>query len=312
MKILHNFVAHLPASAVAIGNFDGVHCGHQHLLSQLKTFAQTQQLASVVLSFNPHPREYFAKIKHQAIPSRISSLRTKVGLLAQQEIDYLVIQSFNRAFSCLSARDFIVEILKKRLSAQAIWVGHDFRFGANREGDIKLLQQLAKGYDFEVRCIDDYCIENKRISSSMIRAALQAGNLEQAKQYLGYSYQLSGRVIRGRQLGRTLGIPTINIRFPGYQVALSGIFVVLVEGLGDIVYQGVASIGRRPTIENDGEILLEVYLFNFNQDCYGKRVKVKFLQKLRDEEKYENLALMQAAIQQDILNTQLYFQNNYE
>ncbi len=291
--------------ALTIGNFDGVHRGHQALLAQVVHAAGARGLAPAVLTFEPHPREFFAPSQ---APARIANLRDKVMALASAGIERVFIQHFNRRFSQLSPEAFIDDVLVAGLQTRWLMVGDDFRFGARRGGNIDLLRQRAAQTGFELvqtpTIRDD---EGERISSSAVRDALARGELVRARQLMGRPYAISGRVQHGAKLGRKIGFPTLNLPLgrhwaPGTDrraPALQGIFAVRVAGLADQPVDGVASLGLRPTVDDSGRWLLEVHLFDFAQQVYGRRVTVEFVRKLRDEVKYDTLAELTAAIRRD-------------
>jgi riboflavin kinase/FMN adenylyltransferase len=281
--------------AATIGNFDGVHRGHRALIDRVSARAREAKLASCVLTFEPHPREFFAP---DSAPARITRLRDKLELMAQAGVEHVHVARFDARFAAMTAERFIDDVLVRGLGVQWLLVGRDFRFGARRAGDYATLQDRG----FALEAMPDVLFEGKRVSSSAVRAALKAGELAEAERLLGHPYTISGRVAHGAKLGRGLGFPTANIvlrRAP----PLGGIFVVEVDNYG----HGVASIGRRPTI-NPVEIpLLEVHLFDHDADLYGEHLRVRFLKKLRDEEKYDGLPALQAAIARDARQAREFF-----
>jgi len=281
--------------ALTIGNFDGVHRGHRALVDRVIARAREAKLTSCVLTFEPHPREFFAG---EAAPARITRLRDKLELLAQAGVERVHVARFDARFAALPAGHFIEDVLVRGLGTAWLLVGRDFRFGARRAGDFATLQ----GHGFTVEAMPDVEFDGKRVSSSAVRAALMAGDLRGAERLLGHPYTISGRVAHGAKLGRGLGFPTANIvlRRPP---PIAGIFVVEVDGLG----RGVASVGRRPTINPVAIPLLEVHLFDRDEDLYGEHLRVRFLQKLRDEEKYDGLPALQAAIARDARQAREFF-----
>ncbi|WP_028455888.1 bifunctional riboflavin kinase/FAD synthetase [Chitinilyticum litopenaei] len=293
--------ATLPPCVLAIGNFDGLHLGHQALLQQLRDDGARRALPTAVLTFEPHPRELFTP---DQAPARLTSLREKIELLAAAGVDYLVVQRFDRRFAALEAEAFRDEVLVRHLHAQHVLVGDDFRFGRQRRGDLAL---LAATPALSVAGLPEIQHESKRISSTAVRAALAAGELEHAARLLGRPYSISGRVVGGERIGRQLGFPTANIQLKHNRPPLLGIFVVAVHGLGG-VRQGVASLGFRPTIHG-GDLLpkLEVHLFDFNEDIYRRHLRVDFLVKLRDEEKYPDLETLKAQIARDCEAARAWF-----
>ncbi len=279
--------------ALTIGNFDGVHVGHREMLGELRRAAQAHGLPVCVLTFEPHPREWFAAhlrpgMKAIVPPARISTTRDKLEALAQCGVDRVCVAPFTAALASLPAETFIDEIVVNGLQAKYLMVGDDFRFGARRRGDFAMLEASAQRYGFELARQHTIMRDGQRVSSSAVRAALAGGDFESARQLLGRPYTISGRVIHGRKLGRTLGFPTLNlpVRFP--KPAVRGVFVVQVHGLDARPLAGVASLGTRPAIERNGRLLLEVHLFDFSGDIYGKRVRVEFLHRLRDEAHFDS------------------------
>jgi riboflavin kinase/FMN adenylyltransferase len=287
--------------ALTIGNFDGVHLGHQALLARVRLAAQERGLDAAVMTFEPHPREYFAALSGDAshVPTRIANLRDKLQSLADAGIERVIVEHFNAHFAALPPRDFIEQFLVKGLHVKWLMVGEDFCFGARRAGNLALLIEAGREFGFTVETLPAVTHGDQRISSSAVRAALAEGDFKHAQQLLGHPYKVSGHVIHGQKLGRTIGYPTLNLRVAHQRAALSGIFVVQVHGLSERPLPGVASIGVRPTVDDSGRILLETYLFDYAQQCYGKLIQVEFLKKLRDEEKFIDLPTLTAAIDRD-------------
>lgn len=297
-------------SAVTIGNFDGVHRGHQAILARVHALAAERGLASTVMTFEPHPRAYFAQRgqRPELMPTQISSLRDKVAALAEHRIEQLALLRFNQALADMSAQDFIEHLLVEGLDTRWLLVGEDFRYGHKRNGDIELLRRSGRRFGFEVETIADIADEHgHRISSSELRTALAVGNLERAEHLLGHSYRISGHVVHGQKLGRSIGFPTLNLRVPAQCALRSGVYVVQVHGLGDKPMAGVASLGVRPTVSSGGRLLLEVHLLDRRVDAYGKLTCVEFLEYLRDEEKFPDLPTMIAAIEQDAQSARDHF-----
>jgi len=281
--------------ALTIGNFDGVHRGHRALIDRVVAKAHEAELTSCVLTFEPHPREFFGADK---APARLTRLRDKLELMAAAGLERVHVARFDARFAALPAERFIEEVLLRGLGTRWLLVGRDFRFGARRAGDFATLQNRG----FALEAMADVEFQGQRVSSSAVRAALAAGDLNEAERLLGHPYTISGRVAHGAKLGRGLGFPTANIvlRRPP---PVSGIFVVEVDNFGP----GVASVGRRPTV-NPVEIpLLEVHLFEHEVDLYGEHLRVRFLKKLRDEEKYDGLPALQAAIARDARQAREFF-----
>lgn len=300
--------------ALTIGNFDGVHRGHRSLLAHLTEAAKRLHLEAAVMTFEPHPREFFAQVTgdESRAPTRIANLRDKLQSLAEAGVDRVIVEHFNARFAALSPASFIEHILVEGLHVKWLIVGDDFRFGSRRAGDFALLVAAGKRLGFEVSSLSSVTLEDQRISSSAIRKALFNSDFEQARDLLGHSYSISGRVLHGQKLGRTLGFPTLNLRIAHKRPALSGIFVVQVHGLGPTPLPAVASLGVRPTVEDNGRVLLEVHVFDYSAHCYGKLIRVEFLHKLRDEEKYDDLTRLTAAIAEDAAAARHFFQHRIE
>lgn len=281
--------------ALTIGNFDGVHRGHRALLERVTAKARELSVSSCVLTFEPHPREFFAP---ERAPTRLTRLRDKLELLAAVGVARTHIERFDSRFAALPAERFIDEVLKRGLGVRWLLVGRDFRFGARRAGDFSTLQNRG----FDVEAMPDVNDGEERVSSSAIRAALAAGDFARAERLLGHPYTLSGRVAHGAKLGRELGFPTANIvlRHPS---PLSGIYVVDAGDRG----RGVASVGRRPTVNPVDMPLLEVHLFDETRDLYGEHLKVRFLKKLREERKFDGLPALRDAIARDAAQAKQYF-----
>jgi riboflavin kinase/FMN adenylyltransferase len=294
--------------ALTIGNFDGVHRGHQALLSHLTAAASRLGLEAAVMTFEPHPREYFAQRAGDPskAPARIANLRDKLESLSGAGIDRVIVEHFNEHFAAMSPQEFTERVLVQGLHVKWLMVGDDFCYGARRAGNVAMLTEAGKEFGFHVETLPTVMHGDQRISSSAVRATLAAGDFDATRELLGHPYSISGHVIHGAKLGRTLGFPTLNLRVM-HRPALSGIFVVQVHGLGDQPLQGVASLGVRPTVEDAGRMLLEVHLFDYDQAAYGKLVRVEFLTKLRDEEKYIDLPTLTAAIDRDAEQARAFF-----
>ena len=299
-----------PACALTIGNFDGVHRGHQAILARVRQEAQARGLTPAVMTFEPHPREYFAAIhqRPELAPTRISGLRDKLCALIQAGMEEIFVQRFDARLASMSANSFIEDLLVGDLNVRWLLVGEDFRFGHKRSGDIELLREAGLVQGFEVRTLADVAdAHGHRISSSEVRTALAVGDLPRAQHLLGHPYRLSGHIIHGQKLGRQLGFPTMNLRVAPRCAARSGIYVVRVLGLDDKPLPGVASLGVRPTVEDGGRILLEVHVLDKTVEAYGKLVSIEFLRHLRDEEKFPDLPALTAAIAEDARNARAYF-----
>jgi riboflavin kinase/FMN adenylyltransferase len=293
-------------AVVTIGNFDGVHLGHQQLLTALKARAKALRRPCGVIIFEPQPQEFFSKTP----PARLLSLRQKYTLIKQQGIDFMLVLRFNASLATLSAHDFIARILWQQLHIEEIWIGQDFHFGHHRSGNIALLTQQGQLHGFRVQCMPDVKVGDLRVSSTQIRTLLAIGELRLARQLLGRFFSMEGKVIAGDARGRILQMRTANIR-PAYKsVPLQGIFVVRV-GLGRQEWPGVASLGIRPMFAGH-ELLLEVHIFNFGADIYGEHLRVEFLHKLRDEAHFASIELLQAQMQQDLLDAKHYWEQHYD
>jgi riboflavin kinase / FMN adenylyltransferase len=292
--------------ALTIGNFDGVHLGHQALLNDLLAAAQTRGLQTAVVIFEPHPREFFMPLQ---APARLTSLREKLEFFSGMGIDRVHVCRFNAHFAQMSAAEFIY-VLHDKLFARFVLIGDDFRFGSGRIGDFALMEKIGARHGFAVQAVNSVKHDGVRISSTAVRAALAAGQLRAAQRYLGRHYSISGRVVHGDGMGKKIGFPTANIQLKHNRPPLSGIYVVNAhaESLG--VLQGVASLGVRPTVKHDDKPVLEVHLFEFSQQIYGKHLRVEFLQKLRDEEKYPDVATLTRQIALDVEHAKKWFEQH--
>ena len=294
--------AALPPVALTIGNFDGVHKGHQAILDRLCRAAAARSLVACVLTFEPHPREFFAP---RSAPTRLTSLREKLELLGAKGIGRAHVQRFASSFAAMTAEAFVEQVLCRVLAARWILIGDDFRFGTRRAGDVALLRTLGERFGFEVETIPTIEHAGSRVSSSSVREALSAGELGRAEALLGRPYSISGRVVHGSKLGRELGYATANIQLQHNRPPLMGIYAVRVHGVHGAdgkpcpARDGVASLGVRPTIKSAGQAVLEVYLFDFDGELYHQHLRVDFLHKIRDEEKYPDLESLRAQIARD-------------
>jgi riboflavin kinase/FMN adenylyltransferase len=320
------------ACALTIGNFDGVHRGHQAMLALLRSEAKHRGVASCVLTFEPHPRDYFAKRtgKTELAPPRIANLRDKLAELEGCGVDQCVVLRFNEELATLNAMDFLQRVLLNGLHAQYILVGDDFKFGAARQGDYALLAGEGPKLGFEVARMNSYEVSNHdsqthgtpqslRVSSSAVRQALSKGLMEDTQRLLGRPYSISGHVVYGRQLGRSLNARTLNVRFNARVPATQGIFVVRVHGLSEQALPGVANLGVRPTLDsndvNKGQVLLETHVLSWPETLsleggYGKIIRVELLEKLHDELKYDSLDALQEGIQRDLNQARTWFQKH--
>lgn len=321
MKIhrgLHRFP--LQPCALTIGNFDGVHHGHQAMMQRLRQEADQRGLPVCVLTFEPHPRDYFARLLQQPdlSPARITTLRDKMDALAALGVDHAVILPFRAGLAALPAAAFVQQIMLEQLQARYVLVGDDFRFGAKRAGDLALLQALAVQHGFEVGCMQEQVVQGLRASSTAVRQALQQGDMPTVTALLGRPYAISGHVVHGRKLGRSLQAPTLNLRFAHWKPAASGIFVVQVQGLTNdgSGLPGVANMGVRPSLDandvNGGRVLLETHCLHWPPELgaeggYGKIARVELLHKLHDERRYADLAALQAGIAQDCDDARAWF-----
>ncbi|MBV2235165.1 MAG: bifunctional riboflavin kinase/FAD synthetase [Sterolibacterium sp.] len=294
---------------LTIGNFDGLHRGHQGLLERLVVRARALDLPATVMTFEPHPREFFAP---EQAPPRLTSLREKLELLAAHGVDRVHVCAFNRRLAALSAEDFIQQILVDGLAVRHLFVGDDFRFGKGRRGDFTLLQQAGRARGFAVEAMQTVIWQGERVSSSYVREVLAAGQLEHAASLLGRPYAISGRVMHGDKIGRQMGFPTANICLKRKSAPLAGVFAVELTGVaGDNArsWPGAASLGTRPTIAAGLKPVLEVHLLDFERDIYGTHVTVNFLHKLRDEARFDSLEELTAHIARDVAAVRDYFQN---
>jgi len=282
-------------SVVCIGAFDGLHLGHQHLLGVARARADAAGLDLVVVSFEPLPREYFGK---QDPPARLILAGQKFRQLRALGVDAVGLLRFNKTLAQTSAASFISELLVKRLNARQVLVGPDFFFGSSRQGDLAMLQSVGLTSGFSAEAVAAQQHQAQRISSSLIRTDLQHGRLHEAAQKLGRPYSIEGKVVRGKQLGRTLGYPTANIRLQRKKPALMGIYATWIHGVGQQPIAGVSSLGTRPTV-NGREPLLEAHLFDFDDDLYRRRIRVEFVCKLRDEIKFDTLDALVMQMDQD-------------
>ncbi|WP_153447692.1 bifunctional riboflavin kinase/FAD synthetase [Vibrio algicola] len=301
---IHNIKSHHKGCVLSIGNFDGVHLGHQQVLRRLCQHAEVLDLPAVVMTFEPQPMEFFAK---QSAPARLTRLRDKFVKLAKCNIDRLLCVNFNQSFANLTPDAFIRDLLIANLGVKYLVVGDDFRFGKNRQGSFDDLKLAGQQYGFEVVSTDSFCMhtpkhnaqpDSIRVSSTAIRKALAQDHLPEAAAMLGRDYSINGRVAHGRKLGRTIGFPTANIALKRNVSPVSGVYVVKIIDGNQQVVGGVANIGNRPTV-NGVRQQLEVHLFDFQQNIYGKQLEVVLLHKLRDEKKFDNFELLKQQIDLD-------------
>lgn len=299
MQVFRHIVPVRASQALAIGNFDGFHLGHQALLKQLVSTAKIQDLVPAVMTFEPHPREFFTP--HNA-PARLSALREKLEHFAQAGVQHVYLQRFNQAFAAQTADGFM-HMLKQTLNVQEILVGEDFKFGAKRAGDVNTLTQAG----FSVSPLPEVQVGGERVSSTLVRNALASGELTKAQALLGRPYSISGTVVHGAKRGRQLGFPTANVHMRHNRPALTGVYAVKLY-LGQLDnLPAVANLGVRPTIAGIPKLMLEVHVLDFNGDLYGQHVHVEFMHKIRDEMKFDGLDALKAQIAKDVVVAKEYF-----
>ncbi|MBI1195830.1 MAG: bifunctional riboflavin kinase/FAD synthetase, partial [Gammaproteobacteria bacterium] len=309
----HNLRPEHRGCVATIGNFDGVHLGHQSILSLLRKKSAELGLPSLVMTFEPHPRDFFMR---GHTPVRLSRLRDKVLALADYGVDRVLILPFNHVFADISADDFVREVLVEGIGVGSLIVGDDFRFGKGRQGDINHLHAAGARFGFEVLRLPTYESDGARVSSTRIRETLKHGDTRAAAELLGRPYSVSGRVVRGDQRGRVLGFPTANLHWHGrccaasgaMQLPLAGVFTVRVIGLGDEPLNGVANVGVRPTVDGTKQSL-EVHLLDFEDDIYGRYVEIQFLDRLRDEKRFDGVEALRVQIEQDVAEARERFAN---
>ena len=293
-----------PPVALTVGNFDGVHLGHRAMVARLCSVARERGLSACVMTFEPHPREFFSPDR---APTRLTSLREKLEMLAALGVEQVHVRRFDYNFARTTAEEFIDRILVHGLRTRWVLVGDDFRFGARRQGDFSRLCAAGAAEGFEVERMTSFAVDGVRVSSTAVRERLARGDLAGAARLLGRPYSISGRVVAGDRLGTQLGFPTANVQMKHNRPPVAGIFVVDVIGLDEQPRQGVASLGVRPTVKTGGPPVLEVHLLGFCGDLYGRHLQVRFLQKLRDEQKYADLGALTAQIARDVADAQAYF-----
>jgi len=294
MQIFRHIPATSSPQAIAIGNFDGMHLGHQALLRQLVAYAQTYKITPAVMTFEPHPREFFMP---QNAPARLASMREKLEYFAECGVQHVYVQRFNQAFAAQSPAAFM-QVLRQQLNANVVMVGEDFCFGAKRAGTVQTL--IENG--FNVIPLPEVQLHGERVSSTLVRNALAAGELVKAHTLLDRPYSISGKVVHGAKLGRQLGYPTANVHMRHERPALTGVYAVKLNNL-----PAVANLGNRPTLEGIPKLKLEVHVFDFNGDLYDQHVHVQFFHKLRDEQKFAGLDALKAQIALDALQAKQYF-----
>lgn len=300
---IHNLREQHRGCVLTIGNFDGVHRGHQALLSRLREEGRKRNLPVVVMLFEPQPLELFAADK---APARLTRLREKLRYLDEAGVDAVLCLRFDRRFAALSAHSFVADLLVDKLGVRLLAVGDDFRFGAGREGDFLLLQKAGADYGFDVISTQTFCDDGKRISSTAVRQALAEDNLPLAATLLGHPFSISGRVVHGDALGRTIGFPTANLPLRRYVSPVKGVYAVEVLGLGDKALPGVANIGTRPTVAGIRQ-QLEVHLLDVAIDLYGRHIEVVLCEKIRNEQRFSSLDALKEQIAKDVVAARTFF-----
>jgi len=300
---LHNLHPEHRGCVATIGNFDGVHLGHKAVLSQLAVKARALSLPALVMIFEPQPQEFFAP---ERVPARLTRLREKLHALDLDEVDRVLCVRFDAAFAAVTAEDFVRGILAEGLGVRYVVVGDDFRFGHRRRGDFEFLQEEGARLGFEVARRDTFSLDGVRVSSSRVREALERGDLEGARDLLGYVFNMTGRVAHGDKRGRTIGYPTANIYLHRRSVPLRGVFAVRVAGIDDDPLPAVANVGVRPTVGGLRMPILEVHLFDFDADIYGRHVRVDFLHRIRDERRFSSLDELKRQIGTDEMQARAY------
>lgn len=307
MLVFRGFSRMAPCPTVlTIGNFDGLHLGHRALLERIGAIGASERLLPSVLTFEPHPREFFSA---DSAPTRLTTLREKLELLADAGIGLSCVCHFNARFAALTAHEFIERILVRSLRVRRLVIGDDFRFGAQRLGDLGTLQEAGRIFDFTVEAMASVVSNEERASSSAVRTALSAGDMRRATQLLGRPYSIDGRVIHGRKVGRQLGFATANIRIKHRRPPLMGVFAVEVRGLDGGPHRGVANLGLRPSADDTPHPLLEVHLFDFSGEIYGRHLNVRFLHKLRNEIHFPDFEALKKQIADDVAAAHTYFKH---
>ncbi len=289
---------------LTIGNFDGVHLGHQNVIKKLAERGKVLDLPVVIMTFEAQPLEYFLG---DNAPSRLMCLREKVLAISKLPVDNLLIVGFNQNFANYDAEQFIDSILIKKLNVKHVVVGDDFRFGKARRGNFAMLKEMGLKHGFSVEDTGTYQFAGLRVSSTLIRDALNAGDLVKAEQLLGHNYSICGRVAHGDKRGRTIGFPTANIQMFRKNTPINGVFAVTMSGIDGLVFEGVANVGTRPTVDGGAKVILETYLFDFDKEIYGRYVEVHFHKKIRDELRFDSLEELKAQILKDVAETKKIF-----
>ncbi len=295
-------LAHLKPLAqgcvLSIGNFDGIHTGHKKVITKLALRGKVMKLPTVVMLFEPQPLEFFLG---ENAPSRLMRLREKIIQFKRLPIDKLLVVKFNQFMANYEAEDFIFDFLVKKLNVKHLIIGDDFHFGKARCGNYAMLKEKGQEFGFQVENTSSYFVDKHRVSSTLIRDALGAGDLSTAKLMLGRDYSVCGRVAHGKKRGRTIGFPTANILMFRKNTPIAGVFTVTMTGINNKEIQGIANVGTRPTVEGGNKAILETHLFDFNQDIYGQYVEVHFKQKIRDEIRFQSLNDLKIQIEKDIV-----------
>jgi len=309
MELIRNLAQLRPrhrGCVATIGNFDGLHLGHQTVMRQLTAKAKDLQLPTVVILFEPQPQEFF---RPESAPARLTRLREKIRIMRHNEIDRVLCVRFDTAFSALSADNFIQQVLLQGLGIRHLVVGDDFRFGHKRQGDFALLQEAGKQYGFSVESQQTFILGGERVSSTRVREALEQGKMQLASELLGRPYTLCGRIRYGQQRGRRIGFPTANIFLHRQVSPLLGVFAVYLHGITKEPIVGVANLGTRPTVDGS-QLLLEVHLFDFEKTIYGHTVKVEFVRKIREEQRFASFDALKQQIQIDVQTAKAIFLNS--
>jgi riboflavin kinase / FMN adenylyltransferase len=289
---------------LTIGNFDGVHLGHKAVIEKLAERGKVFSLPVAIMIFEPQPLEYFLRAE---APPRLTRLREKVIQFAKLPVDDLLIVRFNKRLADYDAREFIDEVLVQSLNVKHLVIGDDFCFGKNRQGDFAMLKEKGKVSGFKVEDTGSLLAEGLRVSSTLIRDALAIGDLKTAETMLGYPYSVCGRIVHGDKRGRTIGYPTANIRMARKNIPVRGVFAVTMTGIDGLEVEGVANVGIRPTVDGSDKVVLETYLFNFDQDIYGHRVTVNFKQKIRAERRFQTVDELKSQIVDDVAEAKKIF-----
>ena len=300
---LHNLKAKHRGCVATIGNFDGVHVGHQAVLRQLMTKARELSLPAVVITFEPQPQEFF---RPQLAPARLTRLREKLQALQPLDVDRVLCLNFNQHLADFSAEEFVQHLLIDGLEVRYLVVGDDFRFGKGRTGDFAYLSEAGSRYGFQIANTHSYTVDGQRVSSTLIRKALAEGELTAVAKLLGRPYSMCGRVAHGDKRGRTIGFPTANIYVHRHNTPIWGVYAVQMHGVASRPVNGVANIGTRPTVGGT-KTLLEVHLFEFDRDIYGNHVAVNFLKKIRDEKRFESFEALKQQIHKDAADARAIF-----